>query len=289
MRCLILLLVFLSTPIRLAAFEPNGILVFMTDFGVEDDAVAICKGVMFTRDPDIRVVDLTHDVTPFDIREGALYLGETAGEYPPGTVFVGVVDPGVGTTRRAIVLESETGKAFVAPDNGLLSVVANAEGVRGAWEITNPVFMRPDASSTFHGRDLFSPAGAVLAAGQAAPKDAGAPVDSIARLVLPTAWIKNGIVFGEVLILDKSFGNVWTNIGRSRLEEAFGANPARLEISFGEIVLSMPFTSTFGNVPVGAPLAYINSRDNLAFALNMGNFGEQYDMFPGTLIAVKKE
>jgi S-adenosylmethionine hydrolase len=202
---------------------------------------------------------------------------------------VAVVDPGVGTTRRAIVMESTTGKAFVAPDNGLLTVAARDEGVQGIWEITNPAFMRPNASSTFHGRDLFSPAGAVLAAGHTVPSDAGAPIDSIARFMLPAAWVKNNIVFGEVLLLDKSFGNVWTNIQHSDMEGAFGGIPTGLEVSFGEVALTVPLTATFGDVPIGAPLAYINSRGHLAFALNKGDFGERFDISPGTLIAVKEE
>ncbi len=279
----------LLIPTCVLGFEPNGIVVFMTDFGVEDDAVAICKGVMLSVDPALHIVDLTHDVTPFDIHEGAVYLAETASEFPPGTVFVGVVDPGVGTERRAIVLESRSDQVFVAPDNGLCTLVALTHGIRGAWEITNPAFMRRDASSTFHGRDLFSPSAALIASGKASPEEAGAPIDSIMRLELPPVRIGNREVHGEVYLLDKAFGNVWTNIARANLEAAFGGMPARLDVTIGSATFSLPVVSTFGEVPAGEPLAYINSRGKLAFAVNMGNFGERYGVQPGNPVAIREE
>ena len=131
----------------------------MTDFGTDNDAVPICKGVMLSIDPDIRIVDLTHQVTPYSILEGARFLSGTTPYYPPGTVFEVVVDPGVGSFRKAVVVRSKRGQYFVLPDNGLMTLVQDRDGLESAREITNPDWMiGQKLSSTFHGRDIFSPA-----------------------------------------------------------------------------------------------------------------------------------
>src|SRR5216110_2584106 len=141
-------------------------IVFMTDFGTADDSVAICKGVMYSIAPEARIVDLTHQVTPFSILDGARFLYGATPYYPAGTVFVVVIDPGVGSTRKAIVAHSKRGQYFVLPDNGLLTLVDQRDGIDAAREITNPDWMiGSKLSSTFHGRDIFSPAGAHVARG----------------------------------------------------------------------------------------------------------------------------
>ncbi len=151
------------------ATRPAGVrplVVFMTDFGTANDAVAICKAVMLGISPDLRIMDITHQVTPFSIEEGARFLAGVSPYYPAGTVFVGVIDPGVGTNRKAVVVKSKKGQYFVVPDNGLVSPVIDRDGLDSAREITNTSWMIGDAiSSTFHGRDIFSPVGAHLAAG----------------------------------------------------------------------------------------------------------------------------
>src|SRR5467141_597280 len=142
------------------------LLVFMTDFGTANDAVAICKAVMVGIAPDIRIMDITHQVTPFSIEEGSRFLAGVTPYYPAGTVFLVVVDPGVGTSRKAVVVKSKKGQLFVLPDNGLITPVADRDGVEAAREVTNPAWMIGDKiSSTFHGRDVFSPAAAHLAKG----------------------------------------------------------------------------------------------------------------------------
>src|SRR5262249_8338960 len=142
-------------------------IVFMTDFGLVDDSVGICKAVMLSVDPDVRIMDITHQVTPFSILDGARFLSQTTSYYRPGTVFVVVVDPGVGSARKPIVARSSLGQFFVLPDNGLLTLVADREGITEAREITNPQWMiGSKLSSTFHGRDIFSPVGARLARGE---------------------------------------------------------------------------------------------------------------------------
>src|ERR1039458_7476627 len=141
-------------------------IVFMTDFGVLDDSVAICRGVMYGIMPDVRIVDLTHQVTPFSILDGARFLYGATPYFPSGTVFVVVIDPGVGSTRKAIVAKSKRGQYFVLPDNGLLTLVEQRDGIEGVREITNPEWMiGTKLSSTFHGRDIFSPVGAHMARG----------------------------------------------------------------------------------------------------------------------------
>src|SRR2546427_12763306 len=141
-------------------------IVFMTDFGTADDSVAICKGVMYSIAPEARIVDLTHQVTPFSILDGARFLYGATPYYPAGTVFVVVVDPGVGGTRKAMVAKSRRGQYFVLPDNGLMTPVEQRDGIEQAREITNPEWMiGGKLSSTFHGRDIFSPVGARVARG----------------------------------------------------------------------------------------------------------------------------
>ena len=140
--------------------------VFMTDFGVIDDSVALCKGVMYGITPNLRIVDLTHQVIPFSIRDGALYLSGASPYFPAGTVFVVVIDPTVGSSRKAVVVKSKRGQFFVLPDNGLMTLVEDRDGVESIREITNPDWMIGAKSlSTFHGRDIFSPVGAHLARG----------------------------------------------------------------------------------------------------------------------------
>src|SRR5579863_1842536 len=149
-----------------APAKPRPTIVFMTDFGTVDDSVAICKGVMYSIAPELRIVDLTHEVMPFHILDGARFLYGASAYYPEGTVFVVVVDPGVGSTRKAVAVKSRRGQYFVLPDNGLMTLVQDRDGLEAAREITNPSWMIGAAlSSTFHGRDIFSPAGAHLARG----------------------------------------------------------------------------------------------------------------------------
>src|SRR6267143_999165 len=152
-----------------SSLSPSGArptIVFMTDFGTANDAVAICKAVMVGIAPAARIMDITHQVTPYSIEEAARFLESVSPYYPAGTVFVAVVDPGVGTSRKAIIVKSKKGQFFVLPDNGLITPVMDRDGLDSAREITNPNWMIQSAiSSTFHGRDIFSPAAAHLAAG----------------------------------------------------------------------------------------------------------------------------
>src|SRR5271155_3620273 len=188
------------------------IVVFMTDFGTANDAVAICKAVIIGIAPDVRIMDITHQVTPFSIEEGARFLAGVTPYYPSGTVFLVVVDPGVGTSRKAVIVKSNKGQFFVLPDNGLITPVADRDGIEGAHEITNTAWMIGDnISSTFHGRDIFSPAAAHLAAGEDWTL-AGPEVKDFVRLQPRVATVNSGGIAGTVIALDDPFGSLITDI-----------------------------------------------------------------------------
>jgi hypothetical protein len=281
-RPLALTLVLLLLPCMALAQEPapapHQTVVFMTDFGHVDDSVPICKGVMLGIAPDLRIIDLTHDVTPFNILEAARFLAGTTPYYAPGTVFVVVVDPGVGSTRKAIVAHSKRDQWFVLPDNGVLTLVDDQDGIDAAYEIQNPAWMIGSAlSSTFHGRDIFSPVGAHVARGED-PSKVGPPLDvkSLVRLSIRKPTVDEHGISATVIGTDGPFGNLGTNVTRDDF--------AKLGYSLGDIVkftvagrpLQIPFVKTFSDVPLGRPLLYIDSRGRLGLATNQGSFVKGY-------------
>jgi S-adenosylmethionine hydrolase len=263
---------------------------FMTDFDVKDDAIGICKAVMEGIDPGIRIIDITHQATPYDIAEGARFLAGSAPYFPADAVFVVVIDPTVGSTRKAIIAHSRRGQYFVLPDNGLLTLMPS-EGenqIIEAREITNPAWMiGAKLSSTFHGRDIFSPTGAHLARGddwtQAGP---ALNVTKLVRLNIHNPTLDGTGLHSEVLGLDGPFGNVILNIP----SETF----AKLNYHLGDTVqvtidghpYAVPFVKTFSDVPVGSPLLYIDSRGRVALSLNQRNFAEKYRITPGLAVSI---
>jgi S-adenosylmethionine hydrolase len=264
----------------LAAPVPKPLIVFMTDYGAVDDAVAICKGVIKTLAPDAEIIDLTHQVTPYSISEGARLLGRTSQYYPAGTIFLAVVDPGVGTSRRSIIVRTKRGQLFVLPDNGLITLVVDRDGIDGIREITNPKWgLAQSSSSTFHGRDIYSPAAAHLQRGDDWT-DAGPELNSVTRLDIPHATVDTSGIEGQVVALDGPFGNLVTNIdGRELAKLGYHVGDAvRIRLSGSEY--SVPFVATFGKVPVGKPLLYIDSRGLASLAINQGNFAGKYGIVP---------
>jgi S-adenosyl-L-methionine hydrolase (adenosine-forming) len=261
------------------------LIVFMTDFGVIDDAVAICKGVMKTIAPDADIIDITHQVKPYSISEGARLLARTAQYYPAGTVFVTVIDPGVGTSRKSIVLKTRRGQYFVQPDNGLITQIADRDGVAGIREITNPAWQLHDASSTFHGRDVYSPVGAHLARGDDWTQ-VGPALTSFVRLEVARATIDAAGIEGLVVALDGPFGNLVTNVGREQLRQLGFRLGDTVRVSVGSSELSLPFHRTFGEVPPGSALLYIDSRGLVSLAINQGNFAEKYRIVPPAPLAI---
>jgi hypothetical protein len=244
---------------RLAPKYPPTI-VFMTDFGTVDDSVPICKGVMYSIMPDVRIVDLTHQVTPFSILDGARFLYGATPYYPAGTVFNVVIDPGVGSTRRAIIIKSKHGQYFVLPDNGLITLVADRDRLEAAREISNPAWMIGKAlSSTFHGRDIFSPASAHLARGddwtQVGP---ALDLNSLVRLNLQAARIDEQGLHGEVIATDGPYGNLVTNVDAEEFLKLGYQRGQTVPIRLGDAKLELPFVRTFSDVPLRKPLIYID-------------------------------
>jgi S-adenosylmethionine hydrolase len=288
------LLLFLGcaqAPVR----EPSAVvsdpppLLFMTDFGVTDDSVVICKGAMLSIEPRLRILDITHEVSPFSILDGARYLAGTTGYYPPGTVFVSVVDPGVGSERKAIVAKSKRGQYFVLPDNGLITLVENQDGIEAVRQITNSQWMiRAAISSTFHGRDIFSPVGAHLAHGEDWTQ-VGPSLTQWVRLSVPVAQGGEGRVSGEVIGIEAPYGNLVTNIRADWLEKIGVKLGDTVRVHVGKRDLHVRFVHTFSDVALRQTLLYIDSRDRVALALNQGNFAAHYKVKAFEPLLVEKK
>ena len=272
-----------------AAAWSQPVLVLQSDFGTLDGAVASMKGVAVGVSPDIHIYDLTHHIPPFDIWQGALRLAQTAEYWPRGTVFVSVVDPGVGTDRRSIVLKTRSGHFFVTPDNGTLTFVAPRLGIAAVREIDEAVNRRKDSekSFTFHGRDVYAFTAARLAAGVIAFEQVGRELPpEIVTIPHEQARFDRGVIYGNVQTHDGNYGNIWTNVGR----QVFG----RLGVAVGETVdirilhgdvevleLTVPYLTTFGAADLNSPLLYLNSLDSVSLAINQGNFAKQYQVGSG--------
>jgi S-adenosylmethionine hydrolase len=290
-RHVVLALLLLSAPLK--AQSP---LVLQTDFGLADGSVAAMKGVALTIEPRLVIHDLTHQIPPYDIREAALRLRQTIPWWPQGTVFVSVVDPGVGTERRAVVVRTRSGHYVVTPDNGTLTWVADFLGIE-AIRIIDPARHRlrgSEQSHTFHGRDLFAVVGARLAAGQITLNEVGPPAEPvIVRLNLPSASRTADGVRATVIGIDKPFGNIWTNAGAALLDSArvTSGDSIGVTVRRGTRTLyrgTVPYAATFGAVARGLPLAYLNSLLDLALALNQGDFAARYSIAPGDVVEVRR-
>jgi hypothetical protein len=261
----------------------------MTDFGTANDAVAICRAVMVGITPDVRIMDITHQVTPFSIEEGARFLAGVTPYYPAGTVFVVVVDPGVGTSRKAVIVKTKKGQYFVLPDNGLISPVVDRDGLESAREITNSSWMIGDAvSSTFHGRDIFSPAGAHLAAGWDYTL-AGPEVPQLVHLVMKTANVTDKGIAGEVIALDDPFGSLITDIPGDDFKKLGYNLGDKVTVLLNKKPFTLPYTKTFMDVPVGEPLLYQDSRGRMGLALNEHNFSQAHKITPPVPLFIPKK
>jgi S-adenosylmethionine hydrolase len=257
-------------------------IVFMTDFGVVDDSVALCRGVMYSIMPDVRIIDLTHQVTPFSILDGARFLYGATPYYPAGTVFVVVIDPGVGSTRKAIVAKSKRGQLFVLPDNGLLTLVEQRDGIEEVREITNTDWMiGTKLSSTFHGRDIFSPVGAHVARGDDWSKvGPEVPVKDLVRLDLQAAKLDDRGLSAEVIATDGPFGNLVTNVDAEDFLKLGYQRGQEVPLTVGSRQMKIKFVKTFSDVPLNQPLLYIDSRGHIALAVNQNNFAAVYGIKP---------
>ena len=271
------------------ANAPRSTIVFITDFGTANDAVAICKAVIANIAPDARIMDITHQVTPYQIEEGARFLAAVSPYYPAGTVFLGVIDPGVGTSRKAIIVKTKKDQYFVVPDNGLITPVIDRDGLDSAHEITNTTWMlTPAVSSTFHGRDIFSPAAAHLAAGWDYTI-AGPVVPQLVRLSPKTAVVEEKGITGDIIGLDDPFGSLVTNIQGDDFRALGYAVGDKVSFLLNGKALVLPFGKTFMDVPVGDSLLYQDSRGRIAIAVNQGNYSKKFGIEPpGTIFIPRK-
>jgi hypothetical protein len=262
--------------------------VFMTDFGLVDDSVALCRGVMYSIVPNLRIVDLTHQVTLFSILDGARFLYGASPYFAPGTVFVAVVDPGVGSIRKAVVIKTKRGQYFVLPDNGLITLVADRDGLDAAREITNRDWMVGSRlSSTFHGRDIFSPVGAHVASGEDWTKvGPEIPLAQLIRLEVKAASVDDMGLHGEVIATDGPFGNLVTNVDADLFDQLGYKLGESITFRIGEHKITAPFVRTFSDVPIGGPLLYIDSRGHLGFSVNQRSAADTYKIKPPARLTI---
>lgn len=267
----------------------NNIVVFQTDFGLKDGAVAAMKGVAMGVDKQLKLYDLTHEIPAYNIWEAAYRLEQTAKYWPKGTVFVSVVDPGVGSQRKAVVLQTKNGYFFVSPDNGTLTLVAKQMGITSVREIDEQTNRLPGSenSYTFHGRDIFAYTAARLASSKIS-------FEQVGKLLLPKVTmlnfqepvLENNIIKGTITVLDVQYGNVWTNIDKTLLKKAGIKINDMITIKIYQkdsLVFNgnMPYVNTFAGVAEGNTLCYLNSMLQFSIAINMGNFAAQHHIGSG--------
>jgi hypothetical protein len=247
------------------------------------------KGVAFSVSADLRIFDITHDIPVFDIWAAAYRLNQAAAYWPKGTVFVSVVDPGVGSDRKSVVLKTKSGHFIVSPDNGTLTLIAESMGVEAVREIdeTRNRLKDSEKSYTFHGRDVYAYIGARLAAGLISFEDVGPPLkQDVIRIPYPRPSIQRGKITGGIPVLDIQYGNIWTNIDDRTLLQ-LGVTPGDMvdikiyhnqDLVFDQQV---PFGRTFADVAAGMEIAYLNSLLNFSLGINGGNFAERYHIQSG--------
>jgi S-adenosylmethionine hydrolase len=276
----------------------NNMIVLETDFGLKDGAVASMKGVITQVDNNIRIYDITHEVPAFNIWEAAFRLQQTIGYWPKGTVFMVVVDPGVGSKRKAVVAQTNGGHFIVTPDNGTLTLVAEKMGIKAIREIDEKTNRLPgsEKSYTFHGRDIFAYTAARLASNKISFEQVGKVLPlQVSTINYQKAVAENSSIKGAIPVLDVQYGNVWTNIDETLLRQAGVKNydPVMVQIFDKDRLVfssSMLFVNTFSDVPEQELLCYLNSEMNFSIAINMGNFAERFKIGSGPdwKIIVKK-
>lgn len=271
-------------------------LVLQSDFGLVDGAVSAMEGVAFGVDETLRIRNLTHDVTPYNIFEASYRLFQTVEYWSEGTVFVSVVDPGVGSTRKSVVALTNAGHYIVTPDNGTLTHIKKYMGIQAIREISEVSNRRAntEASYTFHGRDVYAFTGARLAAGVISFEEVGPElsVERIVELPVTNTEVTNDSVKGSIDILDVRFGSLWTSIER---EEFLSINPAygeRLEVTIynNDMLVyqnQVVYGKSFADVRIGSPIIYINSVYRVGIAINQGSFSKAYNIGVGAQWSVE--
>ncbi|RVZ02206.1 SAM hydrolase/SAM-dependent halogenase family protein [Helicobacter pylori] len=280
---------FLSACIGLSSVHADNALILQTDFSLKDGAVSAMKGVAFSVDSNLKIFDLTHEIPPYNIWEGAYRLYQTASYWPKGSVFVSVVDPGVGTKRKSVVLKTKNGQYFVSPDNGTLTLVAQTLGIDSVREIDEKAnrLKGSEKSYTFHGRDVYAYTGAHLASGAIIFEQVGPELPAkVVEIPYQKAKATKGEVKGNIPILDIQYGNVWSNISDKLLNQSGIKRNDILCVTISKgskkkYEGKMPYVASFGGVLEGQPLVYLNSLLNVSVALNRGNFAQKYQIKSG--------
>ncbi len=259
---------------------------FLSDFGLQDDFVGVCRGVIKRIAPAAQIVDVTHGIEPQAVLQGAIVLANTL-PYVPEGVHLAVVDPGVGSQRRGLVVRDADGRLFVGPDNGLLVPAAERAGeIAGTWELANAAYMLESVSRTFHGRDVFAPAAAHLASG-VPPEDLGPAVEprSLVRLELPEAEIGEARIRATVLYVDR-YGNVQLNLSREDIGRA-GISPGRqIELDLGVDRYFATAARTFADARPGDIILYEDAYERIAVAITDGNAAEMFSIRSGQQLTI---
>ena len=269
----------------------TGLLVFQSDFGKSDGAVSAMHGVANAVQRGIPIYEITHQIPQYNIWEASYRLLQAISYWPDNTVFVSIVDPGVGSERRGIVAKTVNNHYIVTPDNGTLTHVAQFIGIIEVREIDETINRLPNSgeSHTFHGRDIFAYTGARLAAGVIQFDDIGPILDTEKVIALPLKISKiiDEVITGNVDIIDRPFGNLWTNISRQQFKEIAQQHGDSFEVAIttdGRTIYNniMTFGRSFADLHIGEPLVYINSLDNIGIAINQGSFADAYRVGTGT-------
>jgi S-adenosylmethionine hydrolase len=260
---------------------------FLSDFGLRDDFVGTCHGVIKRIAPDTQIIDITHGIEPQAVLQGALVLASTL-KYMPVGVHLAVIDPGVGGKRRGLALRDAGGRLYVGPDNGLLVYAAEAlGGIAQAWELTNRAYMLEPVSRTFHGRDVFAPAAAHLSKG-IPPEELGPAVDpaSLVSLELPAPEIGEARIRATVLYVDR-YGNVQLNVSRADAERAGIVPGMRVELDLGVDRYYATAAQTFADARPGDIILYEDAYENIAVAITDGNAAEMFSIRPGQQLTIQ--
>jgi len=273
---------FLTAPDKITTMS---IIAILSDLGTRDYFVAAMKGVILSINPDAKIIDITHDVPKQKVRTAAFTLANAAETFPKGTIFIAVVDPGVGTKRRCVLIQTRNGMFFIGPDNGIFTHVAERFGIAKIYEITNKELMMPKISPTFHGRDLMAPVAAHLGIGLK-PAMVGPEVKVLKRLKMPMPKLTEAKIVGCILNID-DFGNLVTNIGADLISRFAGLGET-MQVSVGGKDIKAGLVRTFGGVRPGENLCYIGSTGSLEIAKNMRNLAEALRVRPGDEVTLRR-
>jgi S-adenosylmethionine hydrolase len=261
-------------------FTPSRIITLMTDFGTSDHYVGVMKGVILNINLQAQIVDITHTIPPQDIHGAALLIDAAYRYFPAGTIHLIVVDPGVGSHRRAIICQTKTA-CFICPDNGILThILHNEEHIRTV-SVENSVYFLPQISNTFHGRDIFAPVAAHLSRGVPIDK-LGSPLIDPVRLPIPEPKVTNEVIVGHIIWID-AFGNLVTNISREIFESLAGRNSAVIHAGIAKIER---LNHSYTEAEIGEPLAIIGSSNRLEISINQGNATQVLGLKRGDAVTI---